>query len=77
MIERVPDIVDLSVLFVKRDPGFNLTDKEFNHVIRVLEREQRIRSKPRLEGIENSTSDVVGVGGGGRKASNYQKLVEN
>ena len=59
MIEHVSQIVDRSILFVKRDPGFNISEKEFNHVIRTLEREQRVRMKPKLEGIEQTTSDIV------------------
>jgi hypothetical protein len=33
LIERVDQIQDKSILFVKRDPGFNATEIEFNHVI--------------------------------------------
>ena len=39
MIERVVDIADKSILFVKRDPGFNISENDYNHVIRTLERE--------------------------------------
>ena len=33
LIERIQQIKDKSILFIKKDPGFNLNESEFNHVI--------------------------------------------
>lgn len=33
LVERIQQIKDKSILFVKRDPGFNLSEEEFNLLI--------------------------------------------
>jgi len=39
LIEDISEVDDRDILFVKRDPGFHLSEKDFNHVIRTLERD--------------------------------------
>ena len=70
LIENIEKVQDKSILFVKRDPGFFLTESEFNHVIRALDREQRIRQKPKLDPSIENVSDLV------KHKSNYQKLID-
>ena len=33
IIEKIEQIADRSIVFVKRDPGFNVSEQEYNHVI--------------------------------------------
>ena len=70
MIERMQHIRSKGILFVKRDPGFNLTEDEMSHVIRTLERDQRIRSKPKLNYLEGESQIV-----NNKTQSNYKQLV--
>ena len=58
-------------MFLKRDLGFNLSEKEFNHVIRSLEREQRARTRPFLSKLDPSGVSRLNT----NAKSNYAKLI--
>ena len=50
----------------------NLTDSDFNHVIRTLERDQRERFKPSVSLIDNKSQGMINQ----KTGSNYQRLVD-
>ena len=58
-------------MFLKRDHGFNLSEKEFSHVIRSLEREQRERTRPFLSKLDPSGVSRLNS----NSKSNYAKLI--
>jgi len=72
LIESIHQIKDKIILFVKRDPGLNLTDVEYSHVIRTLDRDQRIRQKPTVSLIETKSQQMINQ----KSQSNYHKLLE-
>ena len=41
LVEQLQDIEDRSIIFVKRDPGFDLRDREIDIIMRKLDRNQR------------------------------------
>ena len=59
------------MVFLKRDIGFNLSEKDFNYVIRSLEREQRQRTKPFISSVDPSGVSKLNS----NPKSNYAKLI--
>ena len=70
-IESIKQIKDRSLVFLKRDHGFNLSEKDFSHVIRSLEREQRTRTRPFLSKLDPSGVSKLNS----NAKSNYAKLI--
>ena len=75
-MENIQLIKDQSILFLKRDHGFDLSEQEFNLVIRTLEREQRIRNKPKVDALVSDTNQVELPTYNRQSASNYESIVE-
>ena len=69
-IESIKQVKDRSLVFLKRNIGFKLTEKDFDNVIRSLEREQRERTRPFLSKIDSTTSKL-----NSNPRSNYAKLI--
>ena len=72
-IESIKQIKDRSLVFLKRDHGFNLSEKDFSVVIRSLEREQRARTRPFLSKVDPSGMSKLNS----NAKSNYAKIIRD
>ena len=70
MITSLKHIKNKAIIFVKRGPGFNLTEREINVITRMLERNQRERRKyVDIKDIDPLVLDKY------QTLSNYSKLI--